>query len=363
MQLGETQENKNAEISLNYMSNSMDNLKNVIAFIKQYLEITNTYFDNIVHLIEKYKPKSINIEGSDKKSLSFILSKSFFDTIQKQVDLSRETNTLDKLDDNFGSFSEPIKLYTEIIEEEKEKLNEKYKEAEQAKQTFFKEAYSVEDSLVKQKFQDKKLTKPQQPDSHIRKKSALSHTMTLQNYSTQLISRNDTKLDIGNSNNNDGSNKRKTLTRVNTTDSFTKLKYYKHKYSQCINEYNSLNVNYNHHVSLLVDSITDLNKDCNQRLLESIQNFFMFIKMNNNTISIEIEKFFKQYAEGIKNDSDKSITDDLKKSIPITKLKEEQYKLNIINEFNQLNQGQKVSLTTQDVKIFLIQFQELFQSM
>ena len=57
MLFNETQETKNIEITFNYINKSVESLKNLTSFIKQYSEITKSYIEKIRLLLDKASSK------------------------------------------------------------------------------------------------------------------------------------------------------------------------------------------------------------------------------------------------------------------------------------------------------------------
>ena len=355
MQLYESQETKNIELTYNYLTSSIETFKTVISFIKQYSEITKTYLDKVKSLFDKIQYK---VPSSPKQNTfsSLTLFTDMLKVITQQIISLQEIINLDQHLNAYGSQLDNIvdksKKLVDSFRESKEKLNEKYKRADKAKNKFYQEAYYIEEILLKQKTHKRKLMRCA-TDINTNTNTtrlALFAQVGNSNKYQRLVEFSDTNTlsltdwDIINNNDydsNSNSNKCK--------DTFVKMKKSYEMYLQSISEFNTSSQEFNDSSLAYTNAMIKLKQNCDQAILEGINCLFMFMGNNCKCISKEIELFFHQYSKGIKKVIEQSIRQELIANKGVFKLREEQYKLKFLDETTKRNSHNK-HLTDKDLK-------------
>lgn len=357
MQLYESQETKNIDLTYTYVTSSIETFKTVISFIKQYSEITKTYLDKVKSLFDKIQYK---VSSSPKQSTfsSLTLFTDMLKVITQQITSLQEIINLDQHLNAYGSQLDNIvdksKKLVDSFRESKEKLNEKYKRADKAKNKFYQEAYYIEESLLKEKTHKRKLMRcstdistntnttrlalfaqvGSSSNNKYQRLEEVSNTSTLSLTDWDIINNNDYS---GNSN----SSKCK--------DTFVKMKKSYEMYLQSISEFNTSSQEFNDSSLSYTNAMIKLKQNCDQAILEGINCLFMFMENNCKCVSKEIEVFFHQYSKGIKKVIEQSIRQELITNKGVFKLREEQYKLKFLDETTKRNSHNK-HLTDKDLK-------------
>ena len=319
MQLYESQETKNIDLTYSNVTSSIETFKTVISFIKQYSEITKTYLDKVKSLLDKVQYK---VPSSPKQNVftSLTLFTDMLKVITQQITSLQEIINLDQHLNTYSSQLDNIvdssKRIVDSFRESKEKLNEKYKRVDKAKNKFYQEAYYVEEILLKEKTHKRKL---------MRRATDINTNITRLAVFAQRGNNNTLSLNEGD---------------------VIKMKKSYEMYLQCISEFNTSSQEFNDSSLSYTNSMIKLKQNCDQSILEGINCLFMFMENNSKCISKEIELFFHQYSKGIKKVIEHTIRQELITNKGAFKLREEQYKLKFLDETTKRNKH----LTDKDIK-------------
>ena len=311
----------------NGLTNSLETLKNIIDFIKQYFEITHGYHEKLRILYDKFKLKFSSINSNQYFSSSHLVNK-IMSIIKYQFECSEDTDISDSLNEDF------LEIENNILETRKEvdnytfgkdKLIEKQTEIEKAKAYFYKEAKNVETKIKKVQLQKKKhLSKLSTSYMPLDKRDNRSLTFSVQIPTTPHRESHET-LSL-----------KKFYGQSNYKNDFSKVKKLENKYISNVTEYTKSLNEFEEKTKNLTNSILSLNQDCKGHILQRINSFLLCINKKNKNFVDEMIKFFDEYPE-IENSNTK-IDTTLQNSVSsinndIIKVKVEPYSLTMIKDY------------------------------
>ena len=348
MLFNETQETKNIDITFNYINKSVESLRNLTSFIKQYSEITKSYIEKIRLLLDKTSSKLTlsheELTAQNSEFTSTTLTNKFIQIVKTQNESMKNISLVDIENEKcllqIDPLLEKAKKYVDNFNERKLKLSDKFRDTEKVKNKFFKEAHNTEKSLIQTMKQKHKSGKSQIKEEFTLKRQskvrATTATPSIHNYENRLCP-------------NDKSLSQQKISSSNEI-TFPKLKEYEQRYLKSVDESNSEHNEFNEAILQMTDSMIQLNKECNDYILEDINSMIMFIKGIHKITSLEIEGFLNDYSNGIDELVEDSIKSNFITDNPIPKVEKEQYRITVIDYYKRKLQEKKTQLTEKDIK-------------
>lgn len=326
------------------VSQTLQNTDYISTFLKQYSEATKIYIDKLKFITDKLKQKYINSlnetnnnnnhshnNNSDKDSLFssalinniiniFELKLNCFSKITEIENSQKQLNThLDIHNEKLRSFKEQFQFIQNI-------LMEKYKEVDKRKKTLFKEANNLEDLLIKRK---RKLNKRFSFTFGDKKKNLLQG--------------------------NNETTKQKNIKVINEVKG-CKIQYMRsiRDYNTFVSEFRKKSLEYN---TLFIN----INNESNQQLLQCINKLYIFFRIKDTILTPEINDFFSIYKKRIDNEliEQQIITNDTIDDNPLYELKEEKYKLKLLDNSQQITREYKIQFSDKDIQEIVRSFSDI----
>ena len=344
MLFNETQETKNIEITFNCINKSVESLRNLTSFVKQYSEITKSYIEKIRLLLDKASSKLTlsheELTTQNPEFTSTTLTNKLIQIVKVQNESMKNISLVDIENEKcllqIDPLLEKAKKYVDNFNERKLKLSDKFRDTEKVKNKFFKEAYNTEKNLIQTMKQKHKSGKSQIKEEFTLKKQsktkATTATPSTHNYENNIFL-------------ND-----KSQTSSSNEISFPKLKEYEQRYLKSVNDSNSEHNEFNEAILQIIDFMIQLNKECNDYILDDINSMIMFIKGIHKITSLEIEGFLNDFSSGIDVLVEDSIKSNFITDNPIPKVEKEQYRITVIDYYKRKLQEKKTKLTEKDIK-------------
>ena len=342
MLFNETQETKNIDITFNYINKSVESLKNLTSFIKQYSEITKSYIEKIRLLLDKASSKLTlsqeKLTNQNPEFTSTTLTNKLIQIVKVQNESMKNISLVDIENEKCLLQIEPLlekaKKYVDNFNERKLKLFDKFRDTEKVKLKFFKEAHNTEKNLIQTMKQKHKSGKSQIKGEFTLKRQIRSTTATpsTHNYENNIFLNDKSQASSSNE------------------ITFPKLKEYEQRYLKSVNDSNSEHNEFNEAILQITDSLIQLNKECNDYILDDINSMIMFIKGIHKITSLEIEGFLNDFSNGIDELVEESIKSNFITDNPIPKVEKEQYRITVIDYYKQKLQEKKTKLTEKDIK-------------
>ena len=326
------------------VSQTLQNTDYISTFLKQYSEATKIYIDKLKFITDKLKQKYINSlnetnnnnnhshnNNSDKDSLFssalinniiniFELKLNCFSKITEIESSQKQLNAhLDTYNEKLRSFKEQFQFIQNI-------LMEKYKEVDKRKKTLFKEANNLEDLLIKRK---RKLNKRFSFTFGDKKKNLLQG--------------------------NNETTKQKNIKVINEVKG-CKIQYMRsiRDYNTFVSEFRKKSLEYN---TLFIN----INNESNQQLLQCINKLYIFFRIKDTILTPEINDFFSIYKKRIDNEliEQQTITNDTIEDNPLYELKEEKYKLKLLDNSQQITREYKIQFSDKDIQEIVRSFSDI----
>ena len=342
MLFNETQETKNIDITFNYINKSVESLKNLTSFIKQYSEITKSYIEKIRLLLDKASSKLTlsqeKLTNQNPEFTSTTLTNKLIQIVKVQNESMKNISLVDIENEKCLLQIEPLlekaKKYVDNFNERKLKLFDKFRDTEKVKLKFFKEAHNTEKNLIQTMKQKHKSGKSQIKGEFTLKRQirATTATPSTHNYENNIFLNDKSQASSSNE------------------ITFPKLKEYEQRYLKSVNDSNSEHNEFNEAILQITDSLIQLNKECNDYILDDINSMIMFIKGIHKITSLEIEGFLNDFSNGIDELVEESIKSNFITDNPIPKVEKEQYRITVIDYYKQKLQEKKTKLTEKDIK-------------
>ena len=326
------------------VSQTLQNTDYVSAFLKQYSEATKIYIDKLKFITDKLKQKYTNSlnenntnnnhnhnSNSNKNNLFssalinniiniFELKLNCFSKITEIESSQKQLNTyLDTHNEKLRSFKEQFQFIQNI-------LMEKYKEVDKRKKNLFKEASNLEDLLIKRK---RKLNKRFSFTFGDKKKNLLQG--------------------------NNETTKQKNIKVINEVKG-CKIQYMRsiRDYNTFVGEFRKKSLEYN---TLFIN----INNDSNQQLLQCINKLYIFFRIKDTILTPEINDFFSKYKKRIDSEliEQQTITNETIEDNPLYELKEEKYKLKLLDDSQHIVQEYKIQFSDKDIQEIVRSFSDI----
>ena len=326
------------------VSQTLQNTDYVSAFLKQYSEATKIYIDKLKFITDKLKQKYTNSlnenntnnnhnhnSNSNKNNLFssalinniiniFELKLNCFSKITEIESSQKQLNTyLDTHNEKLRSFKEQFQFIQNI-------LMEKYKEVDKRKKNLFKEASNLEDLLIKRK---RKLNKRFSFTFGDKKKNLLQG--------------------------NNETTKQKNIKVINEVKG-CKIQYMRsiRDYNTFVGEFRKKSLEYN---TLFIN----INNDSNQQLLQCINKLYIFFRIKDTILTPEINDFFSKYKKRIDSEliEQQTITNETIEDNPLYELREEKYKLKLLDDSQHIVQEYKIQFSDKDIQEIVRSFSDI----